>query len=475
MSNDEELEKILNELKNGKGADKEPDFSINENNDGVKQAEATEESYHFNDNEQEEPVKEKEPSENDDFSEFDLEEEDKTVPAKASADGIYISDMSAEEYSEEDNMVMDKQNKKKIIIAIIAVLIVAAIAVGVYFGVINKEKEPETTAPATTVSTTAAPVIIRNPLTGEPGYSEAALKQRPISVVVENAKAARPQYNMDTPDIIVEGEVEGGETRMLWFYSDYNNLPEMIGPNRSARPSYVQFSKFFDSIFVHYGGSHSKGDYVGGYETIESEGVDDIDGMKVSSCFKRTKDKVSPHNAVVLGDKLMEAVENKGYRTEVDKNSFSTLNFNETAKAVSATPCDELKVKISERTNTHTLSYNSENAVYTNENDYGAPVSFTNVLVMFAESTYIDKANYKGSGKTETYLNYTYSSGTGKLASHGAVVDFNWSVENGKLVFKDTAGKPLMLNPGKTWICLASSNHNGKVDVVAAQASSSAQ
>ena len=84
---------------------------------------------------------------------------------------------------------------------------------------------------------------------------------------------------------------------------------------------------------------------------------------------------------------------------------------------------------------------------------------------MFAESTYIDKANYKGSGKTETYLNYTYSSGTGKLASYGTITDFTWSVENGKLVFKDTSGKPLNLNVGKTWICLASSNHNGSVDV----------
>ncbi len=460
MNNDEELEEILKEFKVGKSGDN-PDFSIND--------EPKEPQKPIDDEEYKLEGENEEPPENDrneeDDGEFDIDEETAFAPVSPVSENVYLSDMNAEEYSEEDNTDMDNQNKKKIIIAVIAVVLVVAIAVGVYFGFIKKDKEPETTAPQTTVSTTVAPVIIRNPLTGEPGYSEAALKQRPISVVVENSKAARPQYNMDKPDIIVEGEVEGGETRMLWFFSDYNNLPDMIGPNRSARPSYVQFSKFFDSIFVHYGGSHSKGDYVGGYETIENEGVDDIDGMKVSSCFKRTKDKVSPHNAVVLGDKLMEAVESKGYRTEVDTNSFSALNFNEKAQVVSATPCDEIKVKISDRTNTHTLSYDAANSVYTNANDYGAPVSFTNVLVMFAESTYIDKANYKGSGKTETYLNYTYSSGTGKLASYGTITDFTWSVENGKLVFKDTSGKPLNLNVGKTWICLASSNHNGSVDV----------
>lgn len=462
MSNDEELEEILKEFKIGKSSDDEPDFTINKKKTAPQQEE--EEPYKL-DGEDEAPAELS--VSDDDGGEFGIDEEIAFSPVQPANESLYLSDMEAEEYSEEDNTDMDNQNKKKIIIAVIAVVLVVAIGVGVYFGFIKKDKEPETTAPQTTASTTAAPVIIRNPLTGEPDYSEAALKQRPISVVVENAKGARPQYNMDKPDIIVEGEVEGGETRMLWFFADYNNLPDMIGPNRSARPSYVQFSKFFDSIFVHYGGSHSKGDYVGGYETIEKEGVDDIDGMKVSSCFKRTKDKVSPHNAVALGDKLMEVVESKGYRTEVDKNSFSTLHFNEKAQAVSAVPCEEVKVKISDRTNTHTLAYDAENHVYTNENDYGAPVSFTNVLAMFAESTYIDKANYKGSGKTETYLNYTYSSGTGRFASYGTITDFTWSVENGKLVFKDTAGKPLNLNPGKTWICLASSNHNGEVDITA--------
>lgn len=466
MSNDEELEEILKEFKVGKNDKDNVNFSINDEPKEPRTAE-NEGEYKL-DGDIDEPAENINDAEDD--SKFDIDEEIAPSPVLSVNENVYISDMSAEEYSEEDNINMDNQNKKKIIIAVIAVVLVIAIGAGVYFGLIKKDKEPETTAPQTTASTTAAPVIIRNPLTGEPDYSEAALKQRPISVVVENAKAARPQYNMDKPDIIVEGEVEGGETRMLWFFADYNNLPDMIGPNRSARPSYVQFSKFFDSIFVHYGGSHSKGDYVGGYETIEKENVDDIDGMKVSSCFKRTKDKSSPHNAVVLGDKLMEAVEKKGYRTEIDTNSFSTLSFYEKGQAVSAVPCEEIKVKISDRTNTHTLSYDAANSVYTNKNDYGTPISFTNVLVMFAESTYIDKANYKGSGKTETYLNYTYSSGTGKLASYGTITDFTWSVENGKLVFKDTAGKPLNLNPGKTWICLASSNHNGKVDVTLPEA-----
>lgn len=55
-----------------------------------------------------------------------------------------------------------------------------------------------------------------------------------MALVVENAQAARPQWGINSPDIIVEGEVEGGETRMLWLFADYTSVPDKIGPMRSA-------------------------------------------------------------------------------------------------------------------------------------------------------------------------------------------------------------------------------------------------
>ena len=169
------------------------------------------------------------------------------------------------------------KKNKNIIIAVAAVVAVIAIVCGIYFGCFYGKSEEESTTEIPSSSTTAAPVVITNPLTGESDYNAGAVGKRPIAVVIDNASGARPQYNIDTPDIIVEGEVEGGETRMLWLYADMTNLPEMVGPNRSARPSYVQFSELFDSIFVHFGGSHSKGNYVGGYEVIAQDNVDDID------------------------------------------------------------------------------------------------------------------------------------------------------------------------------------------------------
>ncbi len=382
---------------------------------------------------------------------------------------VELVNSNEDEYAEED-LDMPKDNKKKIIIAVIAVIAVIALAVGIYFGVLSKNEE-ETTTAATTESTTEettteAPALIINPFTGSTDYNADAVGKRPIAVVVENAAAARPQYNMDTPDIIVEGEVEGGITRMLWLYADMTNLPEQVGPTRSARPPYVKFSEFFDSIFVHYGESHSKGAYVGADDVIAADGVDNINGMTISSCFKRTSDKASPHNAVLVGSKLVEAIESKGYRTDVKENAFTAFNFNEKAEKLSATPCNKVTLKFSSRTDSHTFTYNAEKDVYSNSGDYKQLVEFTNIIIMQVNTEYIVKENYKGSGNNEVYCNYNYTSGTGKVASNGTVVDFNWENNDGVLKFTNAeTGKELMLNPGRSYLALASANNGSSITV----------
>ncbi len=382
-------------------------------------------------------------------------------------DFFHAAEISAQ-YDEEErqNNPKKKNGKNKLlVIAVISAVAVIAIVCGVYFGFFHGKEEEIPTEPSSTTTTTQAPAVIANPLTGESGYNEAAIGKRPVSVVIDNAAGARPQYNMSAADIVVEGEVEGGETRMLWFFADMTNLPEQVGPTRSARPSFVKFSELFDSVYVHFGGSHSKGNYIGGYEIIKQDNVDDIDGMTVSSCFRRTSDKVSPHNAVLIGENLVAAIEKKNYRTDVDKSSFSALSFNEKVSSVSDIPCNKVTVKFSSKTRSHTFAYNAESRAYSNQGDYNTPVNFTNLIIMYADSTYIDKQNYKGAGNTETYLNYSLTSGSGKLVSCGSIVDFDWSVDNGILSFKDKDGKELKLNPGKSWIALASANHNGSVSI----------
>jgi hypothetical protein len=329
------------------------------------------------------------------------------------------------------------------------------------FGCSAKE-EPTTTKATTTETTTEAKPII-NPFTGEDGYNEEAVGVRPVAIVVENLKAARPQWGIETPDIIVEGEVEGGISRMLWLYADMNAVPEKVGPLRSARPSYVEFSELFDSIFIHWGGSHSKGDYVGGYGVIKADDVDDIDGMNGGSLFSRDKSRnvSSEHTGVLKGSEISSAIEKKGYRTKLDEKKASTLTFNSKTENAGETVANSISFTFSSRTDTRKFTYSTTDNMY-HTSDWETDVEFENVVLLMTDSKYITTP-YKGS--TTTYLNYTIknTSGSGYYASNGTSTKIKWSTENGTLVLTDENGQALNLNKGRSYIGLGSTNHDGKV------------
>lgn len=374
----------------------------------------------------------------------------------------------------DDNMAPKKKkskNKKKIAIIIAAVAVAAAIICAVIFAVAKNSKPEETTAPKTTVttSTTAAPTPVLNPLTGESSFNENAVGKRPVAIVVENAYAARPQWGIDdskaAPDIIVEGEVEGGETRMLWLYADYTALPDQVGPVRSARPPFIRFSELFDSIFIHWGQSSSRGNYIGADTVFQQDDVDHINEMAYSDkvgLFGRDSSRgvSSEHTGVLYGNALEAAIDDLGFRTDIDEDDSTKFSFNEEATAVSDVKCDSFTLTFSSRTKSRDWTYSEDDKMY-HCSDYLTDVARTNLLVLYDDTEYVAKDNYKGSGKAEVYCDYKLSGGSGKLVSLGTVADIEWSVSDGVLVIKDQNGETVNLNPGKTWIGYASSNNGG--------------
>ncbi len=325
-----------------------------------------------------------------------------------------------------------------------------------FFGCSAKE-EPTTTA-ATTQTTTKAPEI-KNPLTGEDKYNKKAVGKRPAAIVVENSPKARPQWGIETPDIIVEGEVEGGISRMLWLYADYTSVPEKIGPLRSARPSFVEFSELFDSIFIHWGGSHSKGDYIGGYGRIKRDKVNHIDGMDGGELFGRDKTRSvsSEHRGILNGKKLRASIKKKKFRTKIDSQHATGFSFNDTDKPAGTDNASNVSITFSSRTDTRKFKYDAEDETY-HTSDWETDVDFKNIIVLTANTKYITTP-YKGS--TTTYLNYSITNGDGYLISNGKKAAIKWSADD-SLKIKDANGNDISLNAGNSYIALVSSNNGGK-------------
>ena len=147
-----------------------------------------------------------------------------------------------------------------------------------------------TPAPKPTPQPTAA--LVAAPLTGLP-ITEAAALQRPIAVMVDDQKDARPQAGFNAADIVWQAPAEGGIPRyMLVFQS---RLPASIGPIRSARQYFIEWAAELQAMYVHIGGSGQA------LATLRAKGhgqlVYNADGLRFDgSDMYRVKTRVAPHN-----------------------------------------------------------------------------------------------------------------------------------------------------------------------------------
>ncbi len=307
----------------------------------------------------------------------------------------------------------------------------------------------------------------RNPLTGLK-MKETAIGKRPAAVMVENSPDARPQWGMDdpsySPDIILEAEVEAGITRTMWLFSDFTSLPEIVGPIRSARPPFVHFSELFDAIYVHWGQSDSAGSYLGASDVIARDGVNNINQMAYygkTALFDRNheRDVALEHTGILYGAKLPEAIDDYGYRIEMDRDVYSFPEFNDELLPVSDVRCDDIDVTISYRSWTKHWTYSKADQYY-HTDDFRNDLTRRIILVLFDTTEYITKP-----GANFSYCNYLFAGGEGKLASLGTVADIRWEIEKGKLVIRDLNGDVVSFNRGKTWIGWISSNYGGSVEI----------
>ena len=314
---------------------------------------------------------------------------------------------------------------------------------------------------------------VYNSLTGEWGFNSGnVINTRVVGVVVENHPAARPQWGMDdkyySPDIILEGEVEGGISRMLWMWADYNKMPYFVGPVRSARPPFVRFSELFNAMFVHWGMSESDGGYTGADYYFYNDGVDHLDGMYYESSgpFDRNWDsrRSAEHLAIVYGGILPEYLESY-FDTARDASLTTEFKFHKTKEPRGEkASCHDLYIQLSDISKSTEWYYYPEDQKYYSDS-FETGVARDNILVLFDTTYYVSKvANYA------SYCNYDLAGGDAYLASCGSIQYIKWSAEGGKLrLYDPDTGEDVPMNPGKTYIGWVSSNYGGYCSVTAGE------
>lgn len=299
-----------------------------------------------------------------------------------------------------------------------------------------------------------------NILTGEAMDKDAS---RVVAVMVENSPSARPQWGISTPDIIVEGQVEGGITRMMWLYQDVSKI-QKIGPTRSARHDYIELAQGFGAAYAHFGASYIA------IQKIKNDKLDDIDGLTSGQYFKRDKSRnvSTEHTAYTTGELLTSALADKGFDMSLKEKYSRPFKFNEQVKTLDGGSCHNIAFKFSDSYR-HTFKYNTDDKMYYNymgetlmkDGVDGSACKVSNVIVL-----YCPVALVPGDSKL---MNWDLSGGEGVYASNGTYKRIKWTKGNENkepLKLTDESGTEISLNKGKSYIGFVNSANSTSTSIV---------
>lgn len=347
-------------------------------------------------------------------------------------------------------------NKKKIIFLIIAVAITL-----VFCTMLTGCSKKDTTA---TVDSGAADSGAEEPepeepvqdtgvysvLTGLPIDADHANK-RPVSCMVENTKMALPQYGLNRAGVVYECPVEGGITRLMAIFDNYDGM-DKIGNVRSCRPYYAIISAEYDAIYVHYGQS------VQGEALLNTGIVNDLNGLDGSVggiVFYRTSDKKAPHNAYTSTDGINQGIATKGYDTSLPEGyeqHFKFYGAEEDNAIPNGTPCEGLKLYFSN--NKPYYVYDKDSKTYKRYEFGAAETDAIDGSQCEAKNIIIENIPselYPGG----QYLNISMNgTGNGKYITDGTITDITWSKDSDSAIthYYYADGTEIQLNPGRTWV-----------------------
>ncbi len=340
-------------------------------------------------------------------------------------------------------------------------------------------KGTQTVNPEPTPEPTPTPKIYyQDPLTGLEQASDYPYGQRPVAVMVNNImsgdsyQSAWPQSGLSDADIIFEMETEGGITRYMAVYRDYNKMP-VVGPIRSARDQFVQMMIPMGCLYVHDGASTYAKAMLERYvystrDLIPATGI----AFRDLTLYNQGK-KAKEHTEYTSGELIAEAAASD----EIDNMYtdpalvFDWVKYDEPARELNGIDVSDIywhfsrsyaaEVKYDRRTNKYTKEHinlaSKFSRTMVDANKENAPVEFDNVFVLW---TTIER--YPDGVLSNVSLSY---GGVGYYFNGGKMEKVRWMKgdphEPLRIVTLDGTETPVEINPGKSYVAVVSLDYFG--------------
>ncbi len=326
---------------------------------------------------------------------------------------------------------------------------------------------------------------IESYLTGEWIDTEIAYR-RPMAVMIPNNRNALPQYGISYADIVYEAPMEKCScTRLMGIFQNYGDL-EYIEPIRSSRHYFLLEALSYDAIYCNWGLAAA---YVG--PLLNSDLVDNVSasvsGVNVTAdeAFSRDKERQElgyslEYTGIMTIEGYNSAVARLGYDTTYPTSDYTfPLVFATSANLAEYEgyeDCDTIYPGGGGNQSSPNgyselnpyFEYNAEDRLYYRyQNDAphmdeynGEQIAVTNVIIKFVSGEKLDD---------QGYMNFNVSGvGEGVLFTNGKCIPLTWkrdlpfdeNLNYNSSVYAQTryydaaTGDEVILNKGKTWICI---------------------
>lgn len=368
----------------------------------------------------------------------------------------------------------------------LAVCLLTAASMGLFAGGCGKKQEPAPVAPEgqvkeetdldiesgpdadTVLEDTATEDDphkgqVRSFLTGEWIDKRLAVK-RPVSCMIGNTDSALPQFGIGQAQVVYEAPVEGGLTRLMGIFQDYEGLSK-LGSVRSGRLYFAYYSMGFDAVYLHYG----QASYAQGF--LESGQIDDLNCMEHAvdaAVIYRDSTKKAPHNAYATGAGLVKGIELKQYGKEHTQDYQGTFQFakdDEPATLSGASIQDAGAVCPGYLINKPYFEYNGQDGLYYRyqyggrqiDGNDGNQLAVKNILIQKADIRVLDDNGYLEVATT--------GSGAGWYITDGKAAEVTWECPDtfSPTRYYDSNGAEITLNQGKTWVCTVDNAHPERI------------
>jgi len=286
---------------------------------------------------------------------------------------------------------------------------------------------------------------------------------RPIVVVTDNQKDARPLSGLSDADLIYEFPVEGGISRILGIY--WSTYPKTFGPIRSFRTYFGDVAGEFDGLIYHYGQAEVLPTELASKPELSavssSTYFDTYDVTRVSCGGyrdeERIKNNVAPEHTLYSDSNRMRAC--APIARYKSPTNITPLKYKVDAEYKDRSNNSSLNLNFGNNDDSFTYTFYRDENVYIKEGfvdrNNSQSIKLKNIIIeevpineVFTENSLLN-INILGQGKAVFMMD-------------GKVAEGIWQKDSrtARTKYFDKSGKEVEFNRGKTWINFVAKGSN---------------